>query len=138
MTTLHITVGDREQVRENALQFVQAAETDTLDDQDGAATLQFGTYDALVDSLTPLRLELIQAIAEHAPESMREAARLVDRDVSDVHSDLKHLETLGILELKEGGPGGAMQPIVPFDRIEMHIDYPLINDIDGDEASVSA
>ena len=138
MTTLHITVGDREQLREDALQFVQAAETDTLDDQDGAATLQFGTYDDLVDSLTPLRLELIQAIAEHAPESMREAARLVDRDVSDVHSDLKHLETLGILELKEGGPGGAMQPIVPFDRIEMHIDYPLINDIDGDEASVSA
>ncbi|RCU44294.1 transcriptional regulator [Haloplanus salinus] len=138
MTTLHITVGDREQVREDALQFVQAAETDTLDDQDGTATLQFGTYDDLVDSLTPLRLELIQAIAEHAPESMREAARLVDRDVSDVHSDLKHLETLGILELKEGGPGGAMQPIVPFDRIEMHIDYPLINDIDGDEASVSA
>ena len=138
MTTLHITVGDREQVREDALQFVQAAETDTLDDQDGAATLQFGTYDDLVDSLTPLRLELIKAIAEHAPESMREAARLVDRDVSDVHSDLKHLETLGVLELKEGGPGGAMQPIVPFDRIEMHIDYPLINDIDGDEASVSA
>lgn len=138
MTTLHITVGDREQVREDALQFVHAAETDTLDDQDRTATLQFGTYDDLVDSLTPLRLELIQAIAEHAPESMREAARLVDRDVSDVHSDLKHLETLGILELKEGGPGGAMQPIVPFDRIEMHIDYPLINDIDGDEASVSA
>jgi predicted transcriptional regulator len=138
MTTLHITVGDREQLREDALQFVQAAETDTLDDQDGTATLQFGTYDDLVDSLTPLRLELIQAIAEHAPESMREAARLVDRDVSDVHSDLKHLETLGILELKEGGPGGAMQPIVPFDRIEMHIDYPLINDIDGDEPSVSA
>ena len=138
MTTLHITVGDREQVREDALQFVQAAETDTLDDQDGTATLQFGTYDDLVDSLTPLRLELIQAIAEHAPESMREAARLVDRDVPDVHSDLKHLETLGILELIEGGPGGAMQPIVPFDRIEMHIDYPLINDIDGDEASVSA
>jgi predicted transcriptional regulator len=138
MTTLHITVGDREQIREDALQFVQAAETDTLDDQDGAATLQFGTYDDLVDSLTPLRLELIQAIAEHAPESMREAARLVDRDVSDVHSDLKHSETLGILELKEGGLGGAMQPIVPFDRIEMHIDYPLINDIDRDEASVSA
>ena len=138
MTTLHITVGDREQVREDALQFVHAAETDTLDDQDRTATLQFGTYDDLVDSLTPLRLELIQAIAEHAPESMREAARLVDRDVSDVHSDLKHLETLGVLELKEGGPGGAMQPIVPFDRIEMHIDYPLINEIDGDEASVSA
>jgi predicted transcriptional regulator len=138
MTTLHITVGDREQLREDALQFVHAAETDTLNDQDGTATLQFGTYDDLVDSLTPLRLELIQAIAEQAPESMRAAARLVDRDVSDVHSDLKQLETLGILALEDGGPGGAMQPIVPFDRIEMHIDYPLINETDRDEASLSA
>jgi predicted transcriptional regulator len=138
MTTLHITVGDRERLREDTLQFVQAAETDTLDDQSRKATLQFGTYDDLVDSLTPLRLELVRAIAEHAPESMREAARLVDRDVSDVHSDLKHLETLGILEFEEGGPGGAMQPVVPFDRIEMHIDYPLVGNIDGDDASIGA
>jgi predicted transcriptional regulator len=138
MTTLHITVGDRDQLREDTLQFVRTAETGAADEQDGTATLQFGTYDDLVESLTPLRLELVQAIAEHAPESMRAAARLVDRDVSDVHSDLKRLETLGVLELKEGGPGGAMQPVVPFDRIEMHIDYPLVGEIDGDEASISA
>ena len=138
MTTLHITVGDRAQLREDALEFVQAAEADNIDDRDGKAVLQFGTYDDLVDSLTPLRLELIQAVAEHAPESMREAARLVDRDVSDVHSDLKQLEVLGILELEEGGPGGAMQPVVPFDSIEMHIDYPLVDDVDADSTPASA
>ena len=138
MTTLHITVGDREQLREDTLQFVQTAESDGPNEQNGKATLQFGTYDDLVDSLTPLRLELIQAIAEHDPDSMREAARLVDRDVSDVHSDLKQLETLGILMLEEGGAGGAMQPVVPFDRIEMHIDYPLVDDLDGDETPISA
>jgi predicted transcriptional regulator len=138
MTTLHITVGDREQLREDTLQFVQAGEGESVDDEDGKVTLQFGSYDDLVDSLTPLRLELIQAIAEHAPGSMREAARLVDRDVSDVHADLKQLEVLGILELEEGGLGGAIQPIVPFDRIEMHIDYPLVRDVDdsGTPASV--
>ncbi|GAA0717566.1 putative transcriptional regulator [Halorubrum trapanicum] len=135
MTTLHITVGDREQVRQDALQFVQDVEDD---DQDGKATLQFGTYDDFVDSLTPLRLNLIRAIAEEAPESMREAARLVERDVSDVHSDLKQLEVLGILTLEEGGPGGAIQPVVPFDRIEVHIDYPLIDDGDADSAPASA
>jgi predicted transcriptional regulator len=138
MTTLHITVGNREQLREDALQFVQDAEANELNDQDGKTILQFGTYDDLINSLTPLRLELTQAIAEHAPESMREAARLVDRDVSDVHSDLKHLEVLGILTLEEGGPSGAMQPVVPFDRIEMHIDYPLIDGVDTDGASASA
>ena len=138
MTTLHITVGDREQLREDALQFVQDVEDDDLDDQDGKATLQFGTYDDFVDSLTPLRLNLIRAIAEEAPESMREAARLVERDVSDVHSDLKGLEVLGILTLEAGGPGGAIQPIVPFDRIEVHIDYPLIDNDDADSAPASA
>jgi len=134
MSTLHITVGDREQLRADALQSVRTAESDDIDEQDGKATLQFGTYDDFVDSLTPLRLELVRAIAEHAPESMRAAARLVDGDVSDVHSELRRLETLGILALEEGGPGGAMQPVVPFDRIEMHIDYPLVDNVDGDEA----
>jgi predicted transcriptional regulator len=138
MTTLHITVGDREQLRQDTLQFVQDSDADDLDSQDGKATLQFGTYDDFVDSLTPLRLELIRAIAEETPESMREAARLVDRDVSDVHSDLKQLDVLGILTLEAGGPSGAIQPVVPFDRIEVHIDCPLIDRDDADSASASA
>ena len=136
MATLHITIGDRGALREDALGFVQAVESDEIDDQAGRAVLQFGSYDDLVDSLTPLRLELLQAIAEHDPESMREAARLVDRDISDVHADLKHLEVLGIVKCVEGGAGGAIQPMVPFDRIEMHIEYPLVDDIGDDGASV--
>jgi predicted transcriptional regulator len=138
MTTLHITVGERAQLRENTLQFIQNAEAGELKDSDERAVLQFGTYDDLVDSLTPLRLDLIQAIAREHPSSMREAARLVDRDVSDVHADLKQLEVLGILKLEEGGPGGAIQPVVPFDKIEMHIDYPLLDDVDADSAPASA
>jgi predicted transcriptional regulator len=138
MTTLHITVGDRESLREDTLQFVQDAESGRLDDEDGKAVLQFGSYDDLVENLTPLRLELITAIAEHDPESMREAARLVDRDVSDVHRDLKRLEVLGILRFEAGGPGGAMQPVVPFDRIEMHIEYPLVDDVGGDDTLATA
>ncbi|MDS0261013.1 transcriptional regulator [Haloarcula sp. S1CR25-12] len=114
---------------------MQDAEAGEQSAHDEKPVIQFGSYNDLVDSLTPLRLELIQAIAEGNPESMREAARLVDRDVSDVHSDLKHLEALGILQLEDGGPSGAMQPVVPFDRIEMHIDYPFIASIDTTPAS---
>ena len=138
MTTLHITVGDRDQLREDALEFVRTGENNDLEAEDEKMTLQFGSYDDLVDSLTPLRLELVRAIVEHEPESMREAARLVDRDISDVHADLKHLEVLGILSLEGGGPGGAMRPVVPFDRIEMHIDYPLLEDSGADSASAQA
>lgn len=138
MLTLHITIDERESLRTDALQFVQAVESQDGADEKREAVLQFGSYDDLVDSLTPLRLELLRAIAEETPESMRAAARLVDRDVKDVHSDLKHLEVLGILELEEGGPSGAMQPVVPFDRIEMHIEYTLGEDIGGDDTQVTA
>jgi predicted transcriptional regulator len=72
MTTLHTTVGDQEQLRQDALQFVRDVDADDLDSQDGTATLQFGTYDDSVDSLTPLRLELTRAIAE---EPLRACAR---------------------------------------------------------------
>jgi len=134
MTTLHMTVGDREQLREETLQFVSNAEEQNSDDRH---VLQFGTYDDLVSHLTPLRLSLIQTIAKTRPTSMREAARLVDRDISDVHSDLKQLEVLGSLSLKEGGPSGAVQPVVSFDHIEMHIDYSLLDDRDADSAPAS-
>lgn len=130
-----ITVGAREQRREDALQIVRDVDAADLDNQDGTATLQFGTYDDFVDSLTPLRLELIRAIASETPESMRVAARLVDRDVTDVHSDLKHLDVLGILSLEEGGSSGVIHSIVPFDRIEVHIDYPFLDRGDADTAA---
>lgn len=138
MTTLYITVGEREPLRESALDFVATAESGELDETDDSAVLQFGSYAELVENITPLRLALAQAIAEHHPESMREAARLVDRDISDVHTDLKHMEVLGVLELEEGGPSGAVRPVVPFDRIEMRIDYPLVEHIEGDETAASA
>ena len=137
-TTLHITVGDREQLRDDVLQFAQAGNAGDLDESDQQAVLQFGSYDDLVDVLTPLRLDLLGAIAEDDPQSIREVARLVDRDVSDVHSDLKQLEVLGILDFEEGGPGGAMQPVVSFDRIEMQIDYPLVDETTTDESPTSA
>nr|WP_137287697.1 hypothetical protein [Halorussus salinisoli] len=85
----------------------------------------------------PLRVEPSKAIANEQPESIREAARLVDRDVSDVHSDLKHLEVQDS-ELEDGDPGGAIQPVVPFDKIEMHIDYPLLEDGDPESTPASA
>lgn len=153
MTTLHITVGDRDDLREEALQFVRRAEDPETDaegegtDDEAAATasgpetdrtvLQFGTYEDLVDTLTPLRLELLEAIAGAEPDSMREAARLVDRDISDVHADLKRLEVVGIVDF-EAASGGAMRPIVPFDRIEVHVDYPLLDEVDAGESPTSA
>jgi predicted transcriptional regulator len=146
-STLHITVGDRTQAREDALavgRAIDSADSETTaaesvpDRLQNGATLQFGSYDDLVDLLSPLRLELIQTIVQQEPDSIRETARYVGRDVSDVHSDLKRLAVIDIIEFEEEGQNGAMQPIVPYDRIEMHIDYPLVDDDADTETAVNA
>ncbi len=146
-STLHITVGDREQVHEDALEVARAIDSaDSPDDIEDSvpdhltdrSVLQFGSYDDLYEHLSPLRLELIQAIVENEPSSIRDAARAVDRDVSDVHADLQRLEMLDIVAFEDGGRGGAKVPIVPYERIEMHIDYPLVDDDTDADAAVSA
>ena len=127
MTTLKITIGTRESVRDDALEFVRTADADEPDQTD-RAVLQFGSYADLVDALPPRRLDLLRAIATDHPQSIREAARLVERDVSDVHGDLKQLEVLDLLEFEEGGPGGAMRPIVRFDRLKFDVAMPLVDE----------
>lgn len=52
MTTLSITIGDREQLREDTLQFVADAEEGIAGEGDERSILQSGTYDYLIANLT--------------------------------------------------------------------------------------
>jgi predicted transcriptional regulator len=81
----------------------------------------------------PKSLELLRAIVQHEPDSIRETARLVDRDVSQVHRNLTELEELHLVELVE--EGHAKRPAVWYDAID--IDLPLVDPVeDSDEATV--
>lgn len=77
--------------------------------------------------LSRTNLELIRTIAEHEPDSMRETARLVDRDIKNVSEDLRFLERVGVLSTEEHGR--AKRPRVPYDDIE--IDIPVRPNSDG-------
>jgi predicted transcriptional regulator len=80
----------------------------------------------------PKSLELLRAIVQHRPESIRETARLVDRDVSQVHRNLVELEELHLVDLVEDGH--AKRPVVWYDAID--IDLPLVSPaVDSDEAT---
>ncbi len=80
----------------------------------------------------PRSLELLRAIVQHTPSSIRETARLVDRDVSQVHRNLTELEELHLVELVEDGH--AKQPVVWYDAID--IDLPLTDPVgEGDEVT---
>jgi len=56
----------------------------------------------------------------------------------DAFEYLKRLAVIDIVEFEDGGQNGAMQPIVPYDRIEMHIDYPLVDDDADTETAMNA
>lgn len=80
----------------------------------------------------PKSLELLRAIVQHRPDSIRETARLVERDVSQVHRNLTELEELHLLDLVDDGQ--AKRPVVWYDAID--IDLPLVDPVaDSDEAS---
>ncbi len=80
----------------------------------------------------PKSLELLRAIVQHDPGSIRETARLVERDVSQVHRNLTELKELHLVELVDDGQ--SKRPSVWYDAID--IDLPLMTpDVGSDEAT---
>ena len=65
-------------------------------------------------------LELLEAIVEHEPESIRELARLVERN-PEVLDNVNELADYGLLEFEENG--SAKRPVVWYDEIDA--DLPL-------------
>lgn len=118
MTTLKVTVGESDAIKERARRRIRAAEAgEELDDVQPA--LNF-SYTDLARLLSEKNLELLEAIAEHEPSSMREASKLVDRDFKEVHRNLTELDTLDVIEFWE--EGRSKRPVVQYDNVEIAID----------------
>lgn len=82
----------------------------------------------------PRNLELLRTIVRERPDSIRETARLVERDVRQVHRNLEELEGLGLLDFAETDQ--AKRPRVWYD--EINVELPLGEDsaAEGDTAEV--
>lgn len=77
--------------------------------------------------VSPKNLELLRTIREREPRSIRELARMVDRDVSRVHDNVTELARLNVVQFEPDGQ--ARRPVVEFDRLE--IDVPVRSDDEG-------
>ena len=120
MPTLKITVGDRSRLDQRTRSRIKAAqEGEDLDD--AQPVLNFSSYAELSRLLSPRNLELLEMISEREPESIREAAGLVDRDYKQVHSNLTELEDIGVLEFESGGSSQAKKPKLAYDGLEIDI-----------------
>ena len=122
MSTLKVTVGERDRLDQRTRSRIKAAqEGEELDDVQ--PVLNFGSYAELSRLLSPKNLELLETISQHEPESIREAAELVDRDYKQVHRNLSELEDIGVIELEGSGPGQAKRPTLAYDGLEIDIPF---------------
>jgi len=126
MPTLKVTVGERDRPDQHTRSRIKAAqEGNDLDDVQ--PVLNFGSYAELSRLLSPKNLELLETISEHDPASIREAAKLVDRDYKQVYQNLSELEDIGVIEFEGGGSGRAKRPTLAYDGLEIDIPFAQSN-----------
>jgi predicted transcriptional regulator len=85
-------------------------------------TVSFPNEEVLAQTFTAKTLSLLRALSKHKPESIRETARLVERDVKNVHEDLTKLEAMGVIRFEEDGQ--AKRPVFPFEELVINIPFP--------------
>ncbi len=84
--------------------------------------LSFQNVETLRRFLTEKRIEILHTIKKKKPESIYALAQLVKRDLKSVDTDIKILEDLGLLSLKEiHEQRKRLKPIVDFDMLQVEI-----------------
>ena len=73
--------------------------------------ISFESPEVLFRRITPKRWTVLTALQSSGPQSVRELARQVQRDVKNVHGDVQALIEIGLVERK----GTTVR--VPFDEI---------------------
>lgn len=120
---LRVKFESREQFNERGLEQMEQIDEGRRDPFDPTYVLSFRNFEDFAATFSAKKLELLQAISAHRPESIRETARHVERDVRHVHHNLTELGELGIIEFEENGQ--SKRPTVFYDEIEMNISLPL-------------
>ena len=114
---LTVRVAPAEQVFDELEQQFAALDAGETPDDKHEVVLQ--REQDLIRLLRPTSVELLRTIAREQPESIRETARLVDRDVRQVHDNLEELARLHLIEFEEHGR--AKQPVVWYDDIDIEV-----------------
>ncbi|CCQ33080.1 hypothetical protein HLRTI_002998 [Halorhabdus tiamatea SARL4B] len=70
--------------------------------------------------LTDRRVELLRSIMTARPDSIRQLAERLGRDVKSVHTDLQVLADYDIVHFEQAGR--AKRPFVPYDSIEISLE----------------
>lgn len=131
--TLHVYIGsgpDRSELQDTL------AAIDAGDDVDPEPSrLVVESLETFGRIFRATNLALLEAIAEHEPDSIRELARLVDRHPPEVTANAHELADYGLITLEDHGQ--AKRPRLWYDAIEVSGAIPLQN-LDGSDNVTAA
>ncbi len=119
-TTLHVKYMEPEAALEQPLEGIKSMKEG--DEPDETPMVVVTTKEDLNKVTRDTTIDLINAIAEHEPASIRETARLVDRSPIDVKKNLDDMERIGLIRLEE--EGGAKRPVVWYDNLNLEVPVP--------------
>lgn len=121
--TLHIRIESPEQARSRVRDRLAAIEGG--EDVEDRAVLILKSVDDLSRVFSPKNMELLKTIAEEQPESVRETARIVDRQPSEVSTNLNELESLGVVKFEKHG--ASKRPTVWYNELSIEVQLPDVD-----------
>lgn len=83
--------------------------------EDITPSIGFGSPSELFTAITDKRLELLRHVAGHEGLNIHQLAQALGRDYKNVHTDVKALEDLGLLERQDG------KLSAPYDEIDIKV-----------------
>lgn len=119
MTTLKVGIANFEEMKERTLAVARGDRRIVPDEP----KVWFTSTESFAKVLSAGNRELLRVIAERAPESLDELARLTGRAKSNLSRTLKTMASYGLVRL-ERGTHGRIVPKVTHDRVEL--DLPLM------------
>lgn len=116
---LHVTVQSDETFYEEGLETLERLERNEVTEKPD--TFSVPSVKVLFETFTPQTVQLLETITEHEPDSIRETARLVDRDVKNVHGELAELQRQGVIEFAQ--EGRAKRPVFPYEELVISVPF---------------
>jgi predicted transcriptional regulator len=124
---------DGENLYEEGRDAIEALDRGETVEQPDSVT--FPNETMLAQTFTERTLGLLRVITDAEPESIRETARLVERDVKNVHEELARLETMGVIHFAE--EGRSKRPVFPYDELVITVPFGQRSNDETDRAVAS-
>jgi predicted transcriptional regulator len=118
MTTLKIGIADYDEMKARTMRIARGERPPR-----GAPKVWFTSTESFAKVLSAGNRDLLRIIAEKAPGSLDELAKLTGRRKSNLSRTLKTMEGYGLVRLGRGARG-RIAPKVVHDRVELEL--PLI------------